>query len=85
MIVKAAIKVQKYIIVSLPSPARHADIIQHWHIKWDMEQEEGFLDEHDHFLTRTEALIEARRCNQPLIDFWNDLDTTTELYTENLW
>ena len=31
------------------------------------------------------AMHIAKMCKQPLIDFWNDLDAATELYSENLW
>ena len=56
-------------IYSLPRPA----------------QVEGFLDNDNVFVDRVEAMQIAKKCNQPLIDFWHDLDAAAELYSENLW
>ena len=84
MITAVAIKVNDK-IYSLPRPARHADIVEFFCIKWDDPKVEGFLDDDNVFVDRVDAMKIAKRCNQPLIDFWNDLNTATELYSENLW
>ena len=84
MITAVAIKVNDK-ICSLPRPARHADVVKFFRIKWDDPKVEGFLDDDNMFVDRIEAMQIAKRCNQPLIDFWDDLDTATELYSENLW
>ena len=84
MITAVAIKVNDK-IYSLPRPARHADIMEFFRIKWDDPKVEGFLDDDNVFVDRVDAMKIAKRCNQPLIDFWNDLNTATELYSENLW
>lgn len=86
MVKQAAIKINDNEILTLPRPARHADIIESFKIKpYNTRLVEGFLDENDKFLTRTEALAEARRSKQTLINYWDDLERTTELYSENLW
>ena len=84
MITAVAIKVNDK-IYSLPRPARHADIVEFFCIKWDDPKVEGFLDDDSVFVDRVDAMKIAKRCNQPLIDFWNDRKTATELYSENLW
>ena len=84
MITEVAIKVNDK-IYSLPRPARHVDVIQHFNIKWNTPRIEGFLDDGHLFVDRVEAMRIAKMCKQPLIDFWNDLDAATELYSENLW
>ena len=84
MITAVAIKVNDK-IYSLPRPARHADVMLFFRIKWDDPRVEGFLDDDNVFVDRVEAMKIAKRCNQPLIDFWNDLDAAAELYSENLW
>ena len=84
MITAVAIKVNDK-IYSLPRPARHADIVEFFCIKWNDPKVEGFLDDDNVFVDRVDAMKIAKRCNQPLIDFWNDLNTATELYSENLW
>ena len=84
MITAVAIKVNDK-IYSLPRPARHADVVEFFRIKWNDPKVEGFLNDDNVFVDRVEAMKIAKRCNQPLIDFLNDLNTATELYSENLW
>ena len=84
MITAVAIKVNDK-IYSLPRPARHADVVEFFRFKWDDLSFEWFLDVDSVFVDCVEAMQIAKRCNQPLIDFWDDIDTATELYSENLW
>ena len=84
MITAVAIKVNDK-VYSLPRPARHADVVKFFRIEWNDPQVEGFLDNDSAFVDRVAAMQIAKKCNQPLIDFWHDLDTAAELYSENLW
>ena len=84
MITAVAIKVNDK-IYSLRRPARHADVVEFFRIKWDDPKVAGFVDNDSVCVDRVEAMKIAKRCNQPLIDFWDDLNTATELYSENLW
>ena len=65
---------------------RHCDafqILASFHMRKNVdfvELAQGFLNEHDEFLTRIEAKQEAIRCNQ-LITHTNDM----ELYSEDVW
>lgn len=65
---------------------RHADAFQILHDFGYRAREgyheiaQGFLDEHDNFLTRIEAMAEAKRCNQLI-----NPDAYGELYSEDVW
>lgn len=51
------------------------------------ELAQGFLNEHDEFLSRTEAWREARKNNQIFVidDTLSYLNPCKELYSEDLW
>lgn len=87
MICRAAVKIfderqQKEIVIPCH---RHADAFQILHDFGYRAREgyreiaQGFLDEHDHFFTRTEAMVIARECGQV------SSDMRGELYSEDLW
>ncbi len=71
-------------LYSLPKPNRHHHIIHQIHLDtgdMDIYGDQGFLDDQGNFLSRKDALIHAKACNQlndrPLWDDW--------LYSENVW
>ena len=74
---------------------RHCDafqILKSFHMRKNVDYKEiaqGFLNEHDEFMTRTEAWQEAKRCHQFLPSYieehCEDIVTSTELYSEDLW
>ena len=95
MICRAAVKIydkrqDREIIIPCH---RHCDafqILKEFGYKRFTDYEEiaqGFLNEKDEFLTRTEAWVEAKRCMQVLeIDFALPyLYACKELYSEDLW
>lgn len=53
------------------------------------ELAQGFLNEHDEFMTRAEAWQEARRCNQFLDSYIEehieDIVPTQILFSEDVW
>lgn len=100
MICRAAVKIydkrQDKVIV-IPCH-RHCDAFQILHdfgYKRFTDYEEiaqGFLDEHDNFLSRHDAWREAKRCNQFTAEYRAELAsrryhpaTPTELFSEDLW
>lgn len=73
---------------------RHADayeILNLFHYRDGKEYRviaEGFLDEHNNFMSRVEAWKEAKRCNQFLpcyIEACDDPDVQGVLYSEDVW
>ena len=84
MITAVAIKVNDK-VYSLPRPARHADVVKFFRIKWNDPQVEGFLDNDSVFVDRVEAMQIAKKCNQPLIDFWHDLDEKKKKKKKKNW
>lgn len=97
MVVRAAVKIRdkrqnKEIIIPCH---RHCDafqILKEFGYKRFTDYEEiaqGFLDEHDIFLNRVEAWIEANQCCQFLDSYIeehvDDYVGPTELYSEDLW
>ena len=84
MIVGVAIKYDGK-VWAMGRPHRHHHIIYWIYLETDKslgENIQGFLDHNGHFLTRVEALIVARECNQLREDrpIWGD-----EAYSENFW
>ena len=88
MVTRAAVKIfdnkqQKEIIIPCH---RHCDAFQILHdfgytIRDFKELGQGFLNEHDEYMSRLEAMKEAKRCRQ-VSDFKL---VTNELYSEDLW
>ena len=86
MVTRAAVKIfdnkqQKEIIIPCH---RHCDgyyILKEFGYHWDdyTTLKQGFLDEHDNFLTRMEAAQEAIKCAQVSPDFYG------ELYSEDIY
>lgn len=83
MITHVAI-IWKGVTYSLPKPNRHHHIIHEIHLATgdtDIFGDQGFLDDTGKFLSRADALVHAKACNQlndrPLWDDW--------LYSENVW
>lgn len=97
MITRAAVKIHdkrqdKEMIIPCH---RHCDaflILKEFGYKRFEDYEEiaqGFLDEHDNFLSRINAWTEANRCHQFLDSYIeehiDDIVPPTELYSEDLW
>ena len=88
MITHVAIKTRDKKVWSLPKPNRHGHVIHEIHYnegwteaKWLLsEHTQGFLNDNGEFLTREEALCEAKECNQ-IIRRTHPKD----LYSEDLW
>ena len=91
MIVSAAIKIN-HLILSMPQPARHHDILRQISGLFDprdrpshsYESEvQGFLTDTGEFLNRRDAFKRANECGQSLLrrgGFAGD-----ELFSEDLW
>lgn len=86
MIAKAAVKIydkkqQKEIIIPCHRHYEAFYILKEFGYNWNDYDyvQEGFLDEHDNFLSRIAAAKEAIRCQQVALDFKG------ELYSEDLW
>jgi hypothetical protein len=69
--------------ISMPAPARHADIL------WSMEnviekheEHQGFLDHRGVFLGREAALIVAHQWGQISKE---EFEKSTQLFSEHLW
>lgn len=82
-IVAAAIKIGDDLIMSLPKPARHADIHSHMNYTWGTakpfgKQTEGFLTSTGRFVDRWQARIVALRAEQIT-------QCHSELYTDDVW
>jgi len=88
MVCRAAVKIfdnrqQKEIIIPCH---RHCDAFQILHDfgyrREDFKElAQGFLDEHDRFMSRIEAKHEAKRCRQ--VSDFSPIDE--ELYSEDVW
>lgn len=73
------------LIVSLPRPARHSDILPQ---KWcPPHSEQGFLTSHGRFVDRSVAYNLAYACHQikSIEDGTTVWTSGTELFTEDLW
>ena len=82
IIVAAAVK-SNGLIMSMPAPARHEDIIKRMPGKAAKNlkpSDQGFLDNTGNFVSRTDALIIARIAKQLLKD-----SNHKELFSEDLW
>ena len=88
MITHVAIKVGDK-VYSLPKPNRHGHLIIilrkeliRGDVKHFPEHEQGFVNDKGIYLTREEALVEARACEQLLARHYPELK---ELYSESVW
>ena len=88
MIEKAVVQfyvniMQKSIVIPCHRHADAYEIMYEFGLMRDRDYKmlvEGFLDDHDNFLTRQEAYIEAENCNQ-----LKNNETSRLLYSEDLW
>jgi hypothetical protein len=87
MITTAACKVGQ-LIITLPRPARHADIIRTFHnINRKLlipPSGQGFLDTRGEFLSREEAYKVAYR-NKQIKNMPDELVDNKQLFSEDLW
>jgi hypothetical protein len=85
-ILQAAIRYGE-LVVTLPPPARHNDIIAAWYKQTrrisTSADVQGFLTSRGNFVSREIALQIAKDCGQPLIDHPSRHDT--KLFSEDLW
>lgn len=61
MIIAAAIKL-RHLVISMPRPARHHDILNNLahHIRTYEDMEQGFITDTGVFLNRTDAFVHSR-------------------------
>ncbi len=86
MIVSAAIKINN-LILSLPKPARHHNIIHEYNsydLNPSLESEEGFLTDDGDFLRRVSAMRHVLIHDQLMIR-GKDGYRGQELFSEDLW
>ena len=92
MVCRAAVKIydkrqDKEVIIPCH---RHCDAFQilkefgYKHIVDYEEIAQGFLDEYDNFMSRTESWLEAERCGQ-ISAHAVEFVTSRRLYSEDLW
>lgn len=90
MIIAAALRYDR-VILSIPVPARHGDILHAiYHQFGDYDLEQGFLTDKGEFLDRKEAMKHAVLCGQgtPRRDVMAREQIVyqgPELYSEDLW
>ena len=81
-IATAAVKLSNGLIVSLPRPARHHDIINALARINVICLEQGFLTDEGRFVTRSEGWVIAQDAGQIVYECGG---VSGELYSDNLW
>lgn len=87
-IVGVAIKLMYGVVLSLPSPYRHHNILKHYYddvgVPVPHDSEQGFLLSNGEFAGR-EAALEIARYNGQLIPRTGNMYDGPELFSEDLW
>lgn len=84
-IVRAALSINGA-VYSLPSPARHHDVIHSLPISTlGLEFEQGFVDSTGRFLNRKDAMFVAQEAKQLIRDSDPTHYQGPELFSEDLW